>query len=1671
HWNHNGQLEYLTRADNQIKLRGHRIEPTEIETALTAHPGIGTAHVIVREDTPGDRRLVAYLTPTTGAEPDPAELAAMIGRTLPPYMVPSAFITLEALPLTTNGKIDDTALPAPESATTSDGRPPETAREQDLCGLFADILNRGHVTVDDNFFTLGGHSLLATRLISRIRSTLDVEIEIRTLFEHPTVATLATALDTADQARAPLMPEKRPAQMPLSFAQQRLWFLNRLEGPSATYNIPLVLRLDGALNTDALRTALTDLVERHETLRTVFPERDGAPEQVVLTTALSPLDFRITDVTESELDGLVTHAATEPIDVEHHAPVRASLLRLGAQAHVLVLVVHHIAADGWSLAPLAHDLSHAYQTRTQGESPNWPPLPVQYADYTLWQQHTLGQETDPNSPITQQLTYWKQQLTDLPELLQLPTDHPRPATTHHHGDTLTFHLTPHTHTQLTHLTKTTDTSMFMLLQAALSVLLSHHGAGNDIPLGTAVAGRTDEALDHLIGFFINTLVLRTNLNGNPTFRQLLHRVRDTNLTAYTHQDLPFERLVEVLNPARSQNHHPLFQTMLVLQNQATAPIELPGITASVVPVHTGVSKFDLSFTFVEKHDEAGRALGMEASVDFSTELFEAATVQRLVERFSHLLTAVVTAPDQCVHAYDLVTDQERSQLTAWGQGPVRELSHATVPEMFEDWARRTPDAPAVRDSSGVLTYGQLNARANTLAHHLIHQGIRPEHLIALALPRTNDLTTTTLAILKTGATYLPIDPTYPTTRITHILNTTQPTHLITTTTTQPQLPPHTTPTTTLDTPTWTHHPTTNPNPTTHPHQPAYVIHTSGSTGQPKGVVVTHSGVEAMVRTQVERLQVGPGSRVLQMASVSFDAAFWEICMGLLTGACLEIADPSELVPGPPLARLLEERGVTHLTLPPAALAVMPADAVPRNVTLVLAGEACAPALVRQWAADRRVVNAYGPTETTVCATVSAFQQADGPQAPVQTVPIGVPVDNARVYVLDGGLQLVPPGVTGELYVAGDGLARGYLNRPGLTATRFVADPFSTTGERMYRTGDLVRWNHNGELEYLSRTDDQIKLRGFRIELGEIEAALTDLPGIRAACAVVREDKPGDRRLVAYTVAGKDRLSATSADVRAELATVLPEHMVPSVCVALEALPLTSNGKVDRRALPAPDLSAARAAGRPPRTEREKILCEVFADTLGIPDVHIDSDFFGLGGHSLLAVKLAQRIEERLGVRLSMRDVFAAPTVDGVQRLLDTPGGVGSRLSAGQPDPQDDVRLASGIARRTVPGPRSPAGGQRPLLTGGSGFLGAFLLRDLLESTNGPVDCLVRSADAPDGARRLRANLERYGLWQDHYAPLIRPLPGDLSAPGLGLSDSDRTALARRVGAVYHNGARVNFAAPYAELRDANVRGTQELLRLVADSESSGMHYVSTTGVYTPTPGSGGGRGITETTPLGPVLDLPDGYAQSKWVAEKIVEIARHRGIPVTVYRPARISGDSLTGACQDRDLLWQFIKGCLQAGAVPEGPEESTGWVPVDYVSAAVVAIARRRADRATAARDGHVFHLTNPLAPALSQVFRAADALGYQLQPLPADDWTSRVAGQPDNAAQLFLGGDRRRPGGPDSGVRHAADIFDSPATDRAAAEAGVRRPELTEETLRTYLTYFIRTGFLPAPGARVGR
>ncbi|MFI8214592.1 non-ribosomal peptide synthase/polyketide synthase [Streptomyces sp. NPDC085932] len=1238
-----GGLDYLGRADHQVKIRGFRIELGEIEAVLAAHPAVRDVTVRLREDTPGDRRLVAYVV-TDGPLPERALLDHAAAR-LPEHMLPSAFVALDALPLTPNGKLDTRALPAPAYAATAAGRAPRGPREEMLCTLFAEVLAVPRVTIDDSFFDLGGHSLLATRLAARIRAALGAELSVRQLFDTPTVAGLSAALHDAEHAREPLTAGPRPDRLPLSYAQQRLWFLHQLDGPAPTYNITGALRLTGALDPEALRAAFADVVTRHESLRTVFAQDERGARQIVLDPAGVRFPLPVVDTAADEVDARLERAARHCFDLERDLPVRAELFRVDAAEHVLLLMIHHIAGDGWSLGPLMRDLATAYTARTGGAAPAWAPLPAQYADFALWQRATLGDARDGTSLAGRQLAHWRQALDGLPERLDLPADRPRPAVASHRGGRVPLAVPPEVHRAAVALAAESRASLFMVVQAALAALLSRMGAGDDIPVGTPVAGRADDAVDQLVGFFVNTLVLRTDTGGDPTFRELLDRVRETDLTAYAHQDLPFEHLVDVLAPARSLSHNPLFQVLLSLdttQQDALGALAATGLGATPLPVRTGVAKLDLALELAEHRDTDGAPAGLVGAAEYSADLFDEDTVRALADRFLRLLTALVTAPDRRIGDVDLLGEAERRKVLAeWNDTP-RPAEALTFAAYVERHAAEAPERPAVEFAGQVLDYAGLNTRANRLARRLLRLGAGPERFVATALPRGADLVVAALAAFKAGAAYLPVDPAYPAERVAHVLADAAPVVVVTSADVAGNLPEGPVPRLLLDDPATAevldrlpgHDVTDAERPVPlRPEHPAYMIYTSGTTGRPKGVVVTHTGLPGLLDIFVRDCQAGPGSRILQHLSPGFDAAFWELAMGLLTGATLVVA-PQDVTPGPELAALATRHAATHLSLTPGVLSLMAEGSLPAGTTLVVGAETTPPELVERWSAGRTMLNSYGPTETTVCSTMSR------PLSGAVTPPIGSPVAGTAVYVLDGSLRPVPPGVPGELYAAGPHLARGYHGRAALTAERFVAAPFGAPGTRLYRTGDLVRWLPHGELEYLGRADDQVKIRGLRIEPTEIEAVLTERAELARAAVIVREDRPGDRRLVAYVVPEPGH-TPDATRLRAALRETLPDHMIPTAFVTLDALPLTLNGKLDRKALPAPDYTAQRS-GRRPATPRERLLCDLFAQTLGVAEVGADDGFFDLGGDSILSIQLIGRARTA-GLALSVRDVFEHQT--------------------------------------------------------------------------------------------------------------------------------------------------------------------------------------------------------------------------------------------------------------------------------------------------------------------------------------------------------------------------------------------------------------------------------------------
>ncbi|MFF5505585.1 amino acid adenylation domain-containing protein [Streptomyces roseolus] len=1276
-----GDIDLVGRADGQVKVRGHRVELGEVEAALASHPDVLQAAAAVHDGGPAGPRLVGYVVPR-GTTPDTAAVLDHVRREVPSYMVPSALVVLDELPLTVNGKRDRAALPPPpDRSDAARARAPRGPHETILLGLFAEVLGVRPAGIDDDFFALGGHSLLATRLVSRVRTTLGAELAVRDLFEHPTVATLYARIARAGSARpAVSRVHERPDRVPLSFAQRRLWFLHRLQGHSAAYHVPLALRLTGRLDTAALRGAIADTVARHGSLRTVFQEdADGVHQVVRDASAAARLITLVPEPVEDPLRA-AEEAVAEPFDLTAGPPLRCRLFtraldpadpRAGQEPeeHLFLLVVHHIAADGWSLRIIARDVAAAYAARVRGEDFAPAPTPVDYVDHTLWQHRVLG---DPDAagrpdaadgPLDAQLTHWQKRLAGLPQEIALPADRPRPAASSHRGADVDFTVPAAATARIRELAGTTGTTPFMVLQAALAVLLHRMGAGTDIPLGTPVAGRTDSAVEGVVGLFVNTLVLRTDLSGSPTFAELLGRVRATALDAYAHQDVPFERLVEVLAPERSLARHPLFQVSLVLQNldEAAEPVEgLPGLRAEAVRPRRDGAKVDLSFVLAPGGPEGGDMPGV---LTYSADLFDPATARGLVDRLLRVLDQVLAAPATPVGRVDVLLPGEARRELEYSRGPGTADAADEPLARFEEWAATTPDAPALRWDDGRLTYAELNRRADAVARVLIGRSLGPEDVVAVVAPRDPDVVAALLGVLKSGAAYLPIDGTWPLERRRRVIADAGARLLLAAGDTDavraafgPACGPDTEVLGLAD-PVFgaTGVPALAAG-RSHPRSLAYVLYTSGSTGRPKGVGVERRALAHYVEGAAGRYPDAAATALLH-SPLTFDLTATALFTPLASGGCVVLGEVDRAADAHPVAFV--KATPSHLPLlerRPGLLA--------EHGTLVLGGEALDGRALRDWRAAHphaEVVNAYGPTELTVnCAE---HRIAPGDPVPDGPVPIGRPFAGVRAMVLDPALAPAPPGVAGELYVAGPGVARGYLGQRALTAERFVACPFGEPGERMYRTGDLVRRLPDGELEYVGRTDEQVKLRGFRIELSEVARALAAEETVARAVAVVREDGPGDRRLTGYVVPAAGARPHED-ELRGAVARTLPDYMVPSAVVVLDELPTTPHGKLDRRALPAP--AHRSKGGRPPRDERERHLCRIYADVLGLPEVGAEDDFFALGGHSLLATRLVNRIRAERAEELDVRTVFEARTV----------AALAARLRTGRPDTRPALRRMS-----------------------------------------------------------------------------------------------------------------------------------------------------------------------------------------------------------------------------------------------------------------------------------------------------------------------------------------------------------------------------------------------------------
>ena len=1257
-------LEYVGRSDSQLKIRGFRVELGEIDAVLAKHPSVEFVATIGRKLDNGEHALVAYVLPLTGSEFDVSELIDNCRRELPRHMVPASVMAIDEIPLTPVGKLDVAALPDPVFESRA-FREPSSESEMLVAGVFGELLGLEQVGADDDFFELGGNSLIAAKLAGRLSAAFDVRVQVKTLFESSTVASLASVLgSSAGRVRVPLSAQTRPERVPLSLAQQRMWFLSRFDAVSGVNNIPIVLRLSGTVDIAALGAAVSDVVARHEVLRTVYPEFEGVGFQRVLSADEFEVEVSPELVSEADLLKVLAPVVTEGFDVTSEVPLRVRLFQTGPSEFVLALVIHHIAADGVSLGPLVRDVSVAYVARAGGQVPQWAPLAVQYADFALWQREVLGSEGDPSSLMSEQLGYWTSVLAGLPERIDLPADRQRPLVASNHGASYQFSVDERLHRALEQLALDRSVSLFMVVHAALAVLLARLSGSDDVVVGSPIAGRGEQELDDLIGMFVNTLVLRTEVDSSESFSELLGRVRDVDLGAFGNEDVPFERLVEVLDPARSQAHHPLFQVALFFQNMAQGVVELPGLSIAGFDAGVEIAKFDLQLT-VTPVEEDGVGVGMPMSLTYATDLFDESTVVSFAERLVRVLEAMVAEPDSVVGDVELLGEDERSQVLVAVNDTVHELTAgALLLDGFVAQVAATPGAVALVFEGQSLTYVEFASRVNRLARYLISVGVGPESLVALAMRRSVDLVVGMYAVVAAGGAYVPLDPDHPVERNGHILGTASPVCVLSTADDGVVLPGEfdVVLIDELDVSGFSDVPVSDADRVAplRGSNAAYVIFTSGSTGKPKGVAVSHAAIVNQMAWMQGRYVLTGADVYLQKTATTFDVSLWGFFLPLAVGARLVVATHDGHRDPGYLASVIADQGVTVTDFVPTMLSVFAGEVSAGHLVslrdVFVIGEALPAQTVRDFGvvSGARVHNLYGPTEAAVSITFADVTCAvDG-----GVVSIGVPQWNSQVFVLDSRLRPVPVGVAGELYLAGDQLARGYVSRPDLSADRFVANPYGGVGSRMYRTGDLVRWGVSGELEYIGRTDFQVKFRGQRIELGEIESALVADMSVSVSSVAVVSTKTGDQ-LVGYVVPASGAVVDIAALVDS-LGAVLPSYMVPSQIMVLDAFPLNASGKLDRKLLPEPVFEVA--VFRAPVTAVEEIVASAFAEVLGVDRVGLDDDFFALGGNSLIATRVAARLGQALDVQVPVRVLFEASSVELLAARVESEVGSGARAA-------------------------------------------------------------------------------------------------------------------------------------------------------------------------------------------------------------------------------------------------------------------------------------------------------------------------------------------------------------------------------------------------------------------------
>lgn len=1673
-----GTLEFLGRVDTQVKIRGFRIELEEVEALLKKCRGVIDAVAAVRSSGHGYDDLVGFIVPRPGYAVDFRELREELSLLCPRYMLPSRFVTLHEVPRTPNGKLDRAAVKGidiqhercatPESAD-------RTPLEHRLLEVLRKVIQVDGLGMDERLIDIGVHSLVALRIVARLRETFSIDVPPSMLLDGSTIKDLARRLSQGTfSAAAHASNERGPSGQPmLSSGQESLWLLQHTHPDSPAYNVPFVIRLLGDLHIPALAAALHHLVVRHIPLRTKVIMREG--KLLPLVADCDEFLLKRRDVEISTLGPHIdwfTEACDEvvrrPFNLAEEIPFRATLLRLGPREHVLVTVIHHIAADGWSFGVLSRELSHLYGALRNGENPSLPLLRAAYADFQQAERTDAFQRI-----IAKDLEYWKESLSGMPPAVRLPIERSRPTSRSDAGGRVPVSITRQQFQGLLELAGVSGASPFAALAALISVLLLRHGADEDVVFGTVVANRDETGWDDLIGYFANLVPIRLRASGNPSFLELLDRSRRATLSALDHRRIPFDLLVRQLNPLRTANVLPLIQVMLVFQSVDVAPLEFPDLLVEQIDIHNGTAKFDLLWEFIPAPD--GSLTGW---IEFSKDIFDHASIQLLARRMNRLIDSVIEHPHRGISNLVMLDAGETSQIMSVGRPRKRYSVDACIHELFEDHARQRPDAVALIYEGEQITYGSLYEKALSLSAYLDYVGVKPGMRVALCFERGPNLVASILGILMAGATYVPIDPYYPHERSQFIIEDSQAKVVVSDDRNAERFRG-----TSREVITWPDIAAGSYGPleigrSVTPQHEAYVIYTSGTTGRPKGVQVTHKNIVRLMHCARDLFDFSSDDIWTLFHSYAFDFSVWEIWGALAFGGSLVIVPHSITRAPDEFRQLLAREAVTILCQTPSAFNHLMQveqhvgwdDRLPLRY-VIFGGEAVsfpslAPWMKKYGDHSPKLINMYGITETTVHVTFREIREQD---LSLSGSFIGLPLPDLMVYLVDEHGCPVPDNVPGEIWVGGDGVSAGYLNRPELSAERFINDPFNDNGGRIYRSGDLARRHHSGDLEYLGRIDNQVKIRGFRIELDEVEACLAGHLEVQQAVVAIREGEDRSKEIWAWIMAR----AGTALDVRRYVSEHLPEYMIPSKIIEVDRFPLTPTGKIDKQALPNGDTAVRDNMGDRvlPATSIEKAVAEVWEAVLGIKLLGVDENFFEVGGHSLLAAKVALRLRNKLGLQIPVQSVFEEQTVATLARAIE-------RMRVADTGPMSfdltpdflikQVKLDETIdfrrARRQVASPS-----QRILLTGGTGFLGAYLLCELLQTFDAEIYCLVRCRSVEEGRERLLRNLTKYRLNPRGLDERIRIIPGDLGKPFLGLSESDFRSLACEIDVIYHNGAWVNFLAGYHKLFPTNVFGTHEIIRLACEGGLIPLHYISSTGVFG-TPGN-------ESVRIGRLYEHDDihigletshiGYVQTKWVAEKMVWLAKERGLPVGIFRCGMVMGDSRDGRTNVRDFPSLLIKTCIELEAVYR-LHKLDNFIPVDVASRAIVHISRqpRIFDR--------VFHVVNPHHFEFAKLWEYVRSLGYRLEELAYEEWLerlSRQSGGPESSAIFPLLGlfvDKLpRFGRTVIELFEGQPVFDASNFLEALSGSDIVCPPVDRQLVATWISYYRERGFIPEPPA----